>query len=670
MPTWLARATGTATGDGALLTLTATAIEQPAVYVTATGTIDRASVAAWGAAIRRTATRVLLGEEAEDLERISGTVGVTLDEHGLIETASFTVTDPRCAYSADGSIVVGGLPVSIRCRISTDLAETDDAVFRGVTEAAPSAGAYVPTATIQCAGEGADWLTPQACLSVPAFSGYTRLDVLKAFAATVGITEDRIVGGEEWRVITQGLDLSGLSPYDLALRFAEMEDCYLRLVGDTLHILPARDVVGPDAASVYDFTQSNVFSAAEAPPNRPVSRLVLSSVGIPVEILTGGTEETTAALSIETAPDGTRTETRTYTTTVNGTLVRRRVETWMDAAIPGVTPSAVAFRLWKLVETETIWGTVTYGGVSLRTARMDTERTVTREWYSPPCRTASGYVWADGSRRLASAATWQVTGDQITTYTYDADCVLTGKVTNAGGWYSERVTSGHAYDDGTQRADSAYQWIAPTDTQPYTRDTEDSSEQRSATLAVVTVIQRSYGWDGETPEAWGQITGRDDRWEGVPGSGQTWHAWTEYREDGSRYDAAQPESGSVPELARASAAIPQYRTEPIVMEATAAAGGEAATETVWGAEDHADLERYARHRFRRERSPRYTVSTRANPHLRQYDVVTVTDPTWAHDARTGYIAGYSLTLDVSQTGALDADYVVVFPLAAFDPEAA
>lgn len=668
---WLASGTATITRpDSALLTGTMTIDEFPAVYIHGTATIDRRSVAAWSAQVRRTATRVLLGEEAEDLVSVAGVVNVNLDEHGLIETASFSVTDRRCAFFDPRSIVVGGIPVSIQCRIGTDLAETVDTVFRGVTESAPSTGAYVPTATIQCAGEGADWLTTTACLSVPAFSGYTRLDVLKAFAATVGITEDRIVGGGEWRVITQGLDLSGLSPYDLALRFAEMEDCYLRLVGDTLHILPARDVVGPDAASVYDFTQSNVFSAAEAPPNRPVARLVLSSVGIPVEILTGGTEETTAALSIETAPDGTRTETRTYTTTVNGTLVRRRVETWMDAAIPGVTPSAVAFRLWKLVETETIWGTVTYGGVSLRTARMDTERTVTREWYSPPCRTASGYVWADGSRHLASAATWQVTGDQITTYTYDADCVLVGKVTNAGGWYSERVTSGHAYDDSTQRADSAYQWIAPTDTQPYARDTEDSSEQRSATLAVVTVLQRSYGWDGKTPEAWGQITGRDDRWEGVPGSGQTWHAWTEYREDGSRYDAAQPESGSVPELARASAAIPQYRTEPIVLEATAATGGEAATETVWGAEDHADLERYARHRFRRERSPRYTVSTRANPHLRQYDVVTVTDPTWAHDARSGYIAGYSLTLDVSQTGALDADYVVVFPLAAFDPEAA
>ena len=41
-----------------------------------------------------------------------------------------------------------------------------------MTEAAPSAGAYVPTATIQCAGEGSDWLTPQACLSVAAFAGY------------------------------------------------------------------------------------------------------------------------------------------------------------------------------------------------------------------------------------------------------------------------------------------------------------------------------------------------------------------------------------------------------------------------------------------------------------------------------------------------------------------
>lgn len=664
---WLASGTATITRpDAALLTGSMTIDEFPAVYIHGTATIDRRSVAAWSAQVRRTATRVLLGEEAEDLVSVAGVVNVNLDEHGLIETASFSVTDRRCAFFDPRSIVVGGIPVSIQCRIGTDLAETVDTVFRGVTESAPSTGAYVPTATIQCAGEGADWLTPQACLSVAAFSGYTRLEILKAYALSVGITADRIVGGETWREVRQGLDLSGLSPYELAKRFAEMEDCYVTLRGDVLHILPAAEVVGPAAVAVYDFTQANLFSASETPPNRPVARLVLSGVGIPVEVYTGSTEETTTALTIETAPDGTRVETRTYTTTVNGVLVARRVEEWRDVAIPGVTPSAVAFRLWKLTETETTWDTVTISGVPLPTGRIDQERTVTTEWYSAPCRSASGSVWSDGSRHIAASATWQVTGDQITTYVYDADCALVAKTTNAGGWYSEIVASGHAYDDGTQRADISYQWIAPTDTQPYARTTESSTEETGS----LTTLQRSYGWDGKTPEAWGQITGRDDRWEGVPGSGQTWHAWTEYREDGSRYDAAQPESGSVPELARASAAIPQYRTEPIVLEATAATGGEAATETVWGAEDHADLERYARHRFRRERSPRYTVSTRANPHLRQYDVVTVTDPTWAHDARSGYIAGYSLTLDVSQTGALDADYVVVFPLAAFDPEAA
>jgi hypothetical protein len=668
---WLASGTAVISRtETALFTGTATISDFPTVKITGTGTIDRTSVAAWGAQIRRTATRVLLGEEAEDLARISGTVGVTLDEHGLVETASFTVTDPRCAFFDPLSITVSGLPVSIRCRIATDLAETDDTVFRGVTEAAPSSGAYVPTATIQCVGEGSDWLTPQACLSVAAFSGYTRLDILKAYAASVGITADRIVGGETWREVRQGLDLSGLSPYELAKRFAEMEDCYVTLRGDVLHILPAAEVVGPAAAAVYDFTQSNLFSASETPPNRPVARLVLSSVGIPEEILTGGTEETTAALHIETAPDLTRIETRTYTTTVNGVLVSRRIEEWRDAAIPGVTPSAVAFRLWKLVETTTTWGTVTIDGVSLRTSRMDSERTVTTEWYSAPCRTSSGYVWAapDGKRHIAASATWQVTGDQITTYTYDADCVLVSKITNAGGWYSEKVASGHAYDDGTQRADISYQWIAPTDAQPYTRQTENSTEERSATLAAVTAVQRDYGWDGADVETWGQITGRDDRWEGTPGSGTVWHASTEYLADGSRVEDAALETGSVPQLARASADIPQYRTEPIVLEATAGTSDEVVTETVWGAEDHADLASVARQRFRSARSPRYQASTRANPHLRQYDVVTVTDPTWQHDERVGYVAGYSLTLDASTTGALDADYVVVFPLPAYDPE--
>lgn len=662
---WLASGTAVISRtETALLTGTARIEDFPAVKITGTGTTDRTSVAAWGAQIRRTATRVLLGEEAEDLARISGTVGVTLDEHGLVETASFTVTDPRCAFFDPLSITVGGLPVSIRCRIATDLAETDDAVFRGVTEAAPSSGAYVPTATIQCVGEGSDWLTPQACLSVAAFAGYTRLEILRAYALSVGITADRIVGGETWREVRQGLDLSGLSPYELAKRFAEMEDCYVTLRGDVLHILPAAEVVGPAAATVYDFTQGNLFSASETPPNRPVARIVPSSVGIPTEVYSGSTEETTTALRIETSPTGERIETRTHTTTVNGVLVHQRIEEWRDAAIPGVTPSAVAFRLWKLTETTTTWDTVTIGGVPLPTGRIDQERTVTTEWYSAPCRTASGYVWADGTRHSANVATWQVTGDQITAYVYDADCALVAKTTNAGGWYSEIVASGQAYDDGTQRADTSYQWIAPGDAQPYARATESSTEETGA----LTTIQRTYGWDGETPETWRQLTGRDDRWEGTPGSGRVWHATTEYRQDGSRLETAALESGQIPQLPRASAEVPQYRTEPIVLEAVAATGGETVTETVWGAEDHVDLANVARQQFRTERSPRYTVSTRANPHLRQYDVVTVTDPTWQHDERAGYVAGYSLTLDVASTGALDADYVIVFPLAAYDPE--
>ena len=86
--------------ETALLTGTATISDFPTVKITGTGTIDRRSVAAWGAQVRRTATRVILGEEAEDLQRISGVVNVNLDEHGLIETASFTVTDPRGTFIA------------------------------------------------------------------------------------------------------------------------------------------------------------------------------------------------------------------------------------------------------------------------------------------------------------------------------------------------------------------------------------------------------------------------------------------------------------------------------------------------------------------------------------------------------------------------------------------
>jgi hypothetical protein len=664
--------------ETAELTGTLTISEDPTVYINGTLVVNRASVAAWAAQVRRTATRIFLGEAAEDMLRIQGPISITLDDGSLLPTASFQLTDPRCAFFHANSVVTGGLPVSIRCRIATELAETDDTVFRGYTEAAPSSGAYVPTATIQCASEGAEWLTEKGCLDIPPFSGKSRLTILGDLAESVGILRTRIRGGETWATPHIGMSLSGLSPYELAMRFAALEDAFIRLEGGDLVILPASEVVGPAAVSVFDFEPGSFFSASETPPNRPISRLVLSAIGIPAEVLAGGTEETVVGLAIDIAPDGTRTETRTYTTTINGAITHRRVEVWKDAAIPGVTPSAVAFRLWQLTETDTTWGTVTVDGVPLLTARVASERTTKREWFSPPCRTSSGYVWAapDGNRHIASSATWQVTDDRITTYVYDSDCILTSKTVNVGQWYSELVASGHTYDDGAVRADVSYPWIAPDPAQPWQRDTEVNAEETSDATNAVSVTTRHYAWaippgSAALVEEWRAVTGRDDRWSTVPGGGVIIHAWTEYREDGSTHSEVDPPvAGTLPVLVRASATIPQYRTKPIQLEAIAdrvAALSEPVVEPAWGAESMDDLINAARHRFRDERSPRSTIRHRANPHLGQYDVVTVTDPTWQHDERTAYVAGYAGTYDASATGALNQDTVVVFPLAAYDP---
>lgn len=676
MPTWwglsgsaIATRTETAVVEG-----TATVVATPSVYVLGTATVDRTSLVAWATQARRTATRVFIGEGAEDLIRITGDVSVSLDETSLIATASFQVVDPRCAFFHPDSLVTGGIPVSIKVRVATDDATTDTTVFRGETEAAPSDGTHVPRATIACAGEGAEWHGEKGCLFLRPFAGVTRLEALRAFAESVGIDPARIRGGTSWGQIRLGLDLSGLSPAALAARFAAIEDSYLRLDGPDLEILPARDVVGPDASPVFAFTPRNFFSCSETPPGRPPSRLVFSSVGLPVEVLSGGTEVVTPTIEIRIEPDGTREETTTVTTTVNGIVIRQRAETWRDAAIPGVTPSAVAWRLWRLSETEATWETVTVDGVTLRTSRLLSERTTVREWYSPPCRTTSGYVWADGSRHLDSAAQWRVTADQITTYGYDSTCLLTSKVVNVGQWYSPLASTGHTYPDGSVRADSAYQWIAPDDAQPWQRTTEVSAEESTDSLTAVSVSSRVYGYriplgSTATPpeEEWIEISGRDDRWETVPGTGLTMHAWTVYNEDGSRESKSEPAT-SAPTLVRSDADVPQYQTKPIVLEAIAAAGGEAVVETIWGAESMDDLRRAARRRFRDVRASRFTIRHPALPLLRKYDVVTVTDPTWQLDERKGYVASIRLTLNVSSTGKLLQETVVAFPPPEFDPE--
>lgn len=679
MPTfWGASGSATvARTETAMLTGTATVTATPSVYVSGTATVDRTSVAAWAARVRRTCTRVFLGDAAEDMARIQGDVGITLEKDSPAAMASFQLTDPRCAYFATGSLAQGGIPVSIRVRVATELAESDDMVFRGVTEAAPNTGANVTTATIQCAGEGAEWLEERGCLSLPAFAGYTRLEILKAFVEAAGIDSTRVHGGEDWPVVSLGMDLSGLSPWELAGRFCELEDCYRRIEGGDLYLIPAREVIGALAVPVFDFTPDNFLSVAETPPNRPITKYVLSAVGVPEEILAGGSEETTPEIVGGTDSAGKRWETKTLTTTVNGVTVSQRIEEWKDVEIPGVTPSASAFRLWKLTVTETDWGTVTVGGVALRTARIVEQRTTVTEWYSAPCRTASGYVWSDGTRHLANAATWQVTSTEVTTSTYDAapSCLLTAKTTRRGGWYSEIVVSGQVYDGGEERADNAYLWISDAATPPFELTEETYAEETSDTLKAVLSETVTSGWrvppgSASVAELWGEREGSRTRWQTTPGSGVISEATAEFFVDGSTKYASKIYSGTLPALARAADDIPQFRTVPLVLTAEADGSGLAVsphTETPWGAESMRDLENVARQRLRHQQSPTVTISHPANPHLRLIDVITVTDPTRELDEQAGFIVSERFTFNASTTGVLRGEPVVMFPLSQFDP---
>lgn len=663
--------------ETATLSGTATVTADPDVYVEGTATVDRTSLQAWAAQFRRTATRVLMDDEGEDKVRVQGNVTVNVDSAAPCATASFQLPDPRCGYFAEGSLATGGVPVTIRCRISTDLATADTAVFRGLTEAAPNTGAYVPTATIQCAGEGSEWLEQKGCLNVAAFADMTRLDQLKALAESVGIDPARIKGGEGTKKVRLATDLSNLSPWEFAGRICQLEDLYRRVVDGDLELIPAREIVGPAASPVFDFTGDNTYPFAETPPNRPVTIYHLSATGIPEEVLTGGTEVTTP--SIETKRDEFGTivsELRTLTTTANGVMTRQRVEEWRDAPIPGVTPSASAFRLWQLTETDSTYLMVTVEGVSLRTARVTEQRTTISGWYSPPCRTADGYVWSDNTRHLADTATWQVIGTSVTTPAYDPDsCILLTRATRRGGWYSPLVASGETYDGGAVRADVAYQWIPETADPPFELVEEVNAESTSD--ALKTAMTESFLSKLRVPptstaqvDEWGVVSGNRTLWSTVPGSGLVMVATYVLAEDGTSVSKSEPYTSGFPTLERASADIPQFRTVPLTLNAEADGSRFAVSpkvETVWGAETMEDLITVARRRFRDEHSPRATIPHPALPLLKLLDVVTADDAARNLDARPCYVEKFQLLLNASETGALGQQTVVVFPLEAYNP---
>ncbi|HAM57439.1 MAG TPA: hypothetical protein DCQ64_19305 [Candidatus Rokubacteria bacterium] len=663
--------------ETATLTGTATVTADPDVYVEGTATVDRTSLHAWAAQFRRTATRVLMGDEGEDMVRVQGDVTVNVDGGSPCATASFQLPDPRCGYFAEGSLATGGVPVTIRCRISTDVAEADTVVFRGLTEAAPNAGAYVPTATIQCAGEGSEWLESKGCLNIAAFSEMTRLDALRALAESVGIDPARIICGEETGTIRLPWDLANISPWELAGRICQLEDLYRRVIDGNLELLPARAIVGPEANPVFDFTGDNSYPFAETPPNRPVTVYHLSATGIPAEILTGGTEVVTPSIRTKVDAYGVIvSEIRTLTTTVNGVMTRQRVEEWRDAPIPGVTPSASAFRLWQLTETDSTYLMVTVEGVSLRTARVAEQRTTVSGWYSPPCRTADGYVWSDNTRHLAAAATWQVISTSVTTPAYDPDsCVLLTRTTRRGGWYSPLVASGETYDDGAIRAAAAYAWIPETADPPYELVEEVNAESTSD--ALKTALTESFLSKLRVPptssaqvDEWCLASGDRSLWSTVPGSGLVMVATYVLNEDGTSDSKSEPYTSEFPTLERAAADIPQYRTVPLTLNAEADGSRFAISpkaEPVWGAETMDDLITVALRRFRDEHSPRATIPHPALPLLKLLDVVTADDAARNLDARPCYVEQFQLLLNASETGALGQQTVVVFPLAAYDP---
>lgn len=664
--------------ETAELTGTATVSATPEVYIEGTATVDRTSLAAWSAQGRRTATRVLMGAEAEDMVRVKGEIAINVDKGSPVATASFVLPDSRCAYFASDSIATGGIPVEIRCRISTDLAKADTVVFRGLTEAAPNEGLAVPTATIQAAGEGADFLAEKGCLTLAAFSGVTRLEALKALAESCGIGPDRILGGEEWGLVRLPLDFSGLSPWVLGQRFAEMEDSFIRIRDGNMEIIPARQVVGRAASAIFDFKPSNSFGVAEVPPNRPTTRYILSAVGLPEELFTGAVEVVTPKIAGGTDSTGARFEFRTLATTVNGVLVSERIEEWRDAAIPGVTPSAVSWRLWQLTETETEWVTVVVEGVTLRTGRILAERKTVTGWYSPPCRSSDGYVWSDTTRHSDNVASWQVTETSVTAYTYDPDsCVLTVKTTAKGGWYSPLQDGGEAYDGGIFRAGAAYSWTPETAVTPFELVEETNSEESSDMLSAVETEIVTSGWRVPvgTPvqtESWGPKSGSRSRWSTTPGSGIVTEAIAEFFEDGTTAYRSEPKAGTLPVLQRAAGDAPQYRTTPLQLDAQAK-GTDLATspkvDTIWGAETMDDLIRVARHRMRDEHSPRVTDSHSANPFILQYHVVTETDPTRALTLKQGYVEGFRMALDASTKGTLRQQTVICLPLPEYDPPA-
>ena len=632
--------------------------------------VDVTQAQAW---TRREWARVRVVVYGADLLSIVGTVEWERSSERAAHAATFTVADPRVAFAHASSLSEGSLPVRIYRYSASRAAEDEQLVFQGRTEAPANSEPILPTGTFRCVSDAAAFDEPRACYRAGAFADLTRAEILVELAASIGRTID-IPDGWGTTVVRKPVEYVNVSVFEIARKFCEIEGGAPRSTEEGgLEIVPEATLWG---APVWAFGASNSFTPEEEPPQRPVTRWVLSGTAIGKDNSgdeTTGSGETITVEVVGGIKDGKKWETKTTTRYSGGGIgygtppydgqVEVVVEEYDTFAPLGTTLGTEALQLKKRTTTRTRFKTYGYAGRG-RTSQKLAETTIVEEWFGQR-GTKADNLWTDGEHYLTTAQEFQRTQLTVADYVWFASdhetrpCELDTLTTTVRGWYAHRnggMTG--SYVGGSPETYSEDATRAWDDGDSYTYDGRDGLiSQTVETFLPRGKRTQTSGWqqsrgeyrlDGDryAPEESYRVLGWETKGyvrSAIPG---------EYIEQTVAMDgsySSKPVQGDFPEPVRSDGSTPSFVQDTMKLDVSDAASrypSNVQSETIPEAESLEELEAVILRRRRLARCVRHTIPYPDDRWLNVCDPVSETDDARSMTEWVGPIEQLRVSVDL------------------------
>lgn len=452
-------------------------VASPDAYAQADATVDRLAYLACVGPVCMGGADVRI--EGEDLASIEGTVQVSDALTSVETTAQFEVTDPRVGFSHPASLTKGNKPVEIDVRLGPPGGVKRFRVFAGYTEPGQNDRDTMPHGTFNASGNARRWTTLPVCLEYRAFSGLSRVEMLIAAAAAIGVPITNAAALKRGRPVRKPVSIRGITLAQLVNGanldgrngWGEIEGFWL-IGNDDGSVTLIFDTDFDTAIPKVIFDDSNTEAMKETPPSRPVLDWILSATRITDDSAPG-----TGQRTIDLPPvggidkDGYGFYSKVRITTDDGVEIARTTEDYSTFQANGVTLGPLLLQLKRrVIETKSYQkAEAILGDASslFYTTQLNNSKTEVYEVTGVPARIGSGYTWALGGNYTTASAQLIKTSETYTENTWNqTTCNLESSTTTISEFYlplsdPADALNSSAFPDNTFRSKPVTDGIPP-----------------------------------------------------------------------------------------------------------------------------------------------------------------------------------------------------------------